>query len=118
MPSGRLLLQLDQGYLPPGLRQAFSDGKRQRLENLLEEVVASLALYAQSEKARRLEDERRRLAAAEAEKARMAAERRRRRDAKRLELLDLQLVRVERAEQVESAPRTRADNGDYITLTV
>ena len=58
-PSGMLVLELEEQY-DSGLRRGFRDGKRQHLENLLNDFLAAAVAYAAAEKARREEHERQR----------------------------------------------------------
>ncbi len=47
-PTGRLRFVLD-GYLTEGMRKAWNDGTRQKLEGLVEEIVAGCVACAESE---------------------------------------------------------------------
>jgi hypothetical protein len=54
--NGRLTLQLTD-WLPNGMRRTWSDGKKQRLENVLAEFFEGVEAACQSNKVRRLERE-------------------------------------------------------------
>jgi hypothetical protein len=100
-PSGRLSLVLDGGYWPQGLRRTYSDGKMQRVEDLLDAALDALARQAAHDKQARADADRRQQEAAEAEAQRIALERKRQRDSKRLEFIDAQLARIAVAERAE-----------------
>lgn len=57
LPSGRLSLKIDKGTY--GFRKSWSDGKKRRVENCLNDVVIALIDFAFKEKSRRAEHERR-----------------------------------------------------------
>ena len=50
-PNGHLVLKLDGGRSIEGLRRTFSDGKRQRLEDLLPALLQSLRVWSEGQKA-------------------------------------------------------------------
>lgn len=100
--NGKLTLKFEAGWHHHGLRRSFSDGKRQRLEGLIDTIVEAFAAYAQGEKDHRVEVERRRLEAIEEEKRRREAERRHVLETKRMEFLTLQMERHEAATRIES----------------
>ncbi len=101
--NGLLTLSLETGpYRSDRIRRTFSDGKRQRLEDMIDRVVDSAAAYAASEKADRERREQARLAAIEAEKRRAEAQRRQELETKRVEFLEAQMKRLKRARQIES----------------
>jgi len=102
IPNGRFVLSFELGYRSDRIRRKFSDGKTQRLETLVDDMVQSLAAYAAAEKAARIRREEYRLAAIEAEK-RAAAERRHRElENKRYEFLKAQMSRLATARDIES----------------
>jgi hypothetical protein len=70
-PSGRLVFAIEH-FGGDGLRSSWSDGKRQRLENILSEVYEGLMIQIGSEKRQRLDNQclgRQRAAAEERRKA-------------------------------------------------
>lgn len=54
LPTGRLTLRIDQGW-GDGTRQSWSDGKQQRLENCLNQLVVGLVVVAEQLRSKRLE---------------------------------------------------------------
>jgi hypothetical protein len=90
-PTGQLVLTLNGGGYHDGMRRKFSDGKTQWLEQLIDPILESLAIWAASEKAARERAERQRLATTEAEARRQEAQRRQMLEDKRLEFLKHQL---------------------------
>ena len=70
VPNGELVLKFDHAYDAGGTRRTFSDGKRQRLEDLVPSMMDSLERWGVAVKARRQE---------RAEQARQWAEQDRRR---------------------------------------
>ncbi|WP_313804023.1 hypothetical protein [Sphingobium sp.] len=70
VPNGELVLKFDHDYDAGGTRRTFSDGKRQRLEDLVPSMIESLERWGMAVKARRAE---------RAEQARKWAEQDRRR---------------------------------------
>jgi hypothetical protein len=101
-PTGQLVLTLAEGAYVKGMRRKFSDGKTQRLEQLVGPILESLAVYAASRKAARQRAERERLAAADAEARRQEALRVRTLEEKRREFLKRQMQRHRRAVEVEA----------------
>jgi len=55
-PMGRFTIRLT-GYFQEGIRQSWSDGKIQKLESLLPEVLAGISVAAEQRRSRRLESE-------------------------------------------------------------
>ena len=61
-PSGRLQVIInEQSYAHDGLRRTFRDGKNQRIETLLNAILEAFATWSAAIKAKRIEDERRRI---------------------------------------------------------
>jgi hypothetical protein len=90
MPTGRLAIRLQHQYL--GVRQSWSDGKKQRVEDCLNDVMIGLATTAEALKAQRLEREAaRREFLAEQERQRLA-EQRRQEEAGRVRALEATLA--------------------------
>lgn len=83
-PNGLLTLKLDEGLRVEGLRRTFSDGKRQRLEDLIPALLTSLRLWAAGRKSRRAEQEAWQRSWQEQEARRRAAETRRKMDGHRM----------------------------------
>jgi hypothetical protein len=100
-PSGLLVIKLDEGRSVAGLRRTFSDGKRQRLEELIPALIQSLSIWAAGQKAFRAEQERWRREFAEEEARRRAAESRQRVDGYRLTFLARQAERLEEIGRLE-----------------
>ena len=102
-PNGRLMIELDQGqFHSDGLRRKFSDGKRQRLENLIGGILVSAASISAERKdhAERLRLQK--LEWQEQDRQRKEAERVKTLETKRWECLELQMLRHEKACRVES----------------
>jgi len=57
-PTGRFTIRLT-GYFQEGIRQSWSDGKVQKLDSLLPEVLAGISVAAEQRRSRRLENEER-----------------------------------------------------------
>lgn len=55
VPNGQLVLKFDHDYDAGGLRRTYSDGKRQRLENLIPAMIDTLEQWAVALKAKREE---------------------------------------------------------------
>lgn len=102
LPSGRLQLELDKGYHYDRIRRKFSDGKRQRIEDLLDQVLTSAAMIAANEKAKREQALLRKLEYEEADRRRKEADRLERLRAKRWELLEQQMSQLEKAQRAEN----------------
>ncbi len=99
-PTGTLALELDQSY-HDGLRRRWSDGKTQRLEDLLNDFFAGVVAYAAAEKVRREERERWKRELEEAERRRVVQEQRRQREASRREFLVKRMGAWEKAERID-----------------
>ena len=97
---------LQWGIIAPpfsdGLRRKYSDGKRQRLENLIDHILVGAATCVAARKAKREENERREREWAEAEKLCQERKRRRRLEDKRWEFLECQIERFEAARRIDS----------------
>jgi hypothetical protein len=101
-PTGQVVLTLSEGRWLDGMRRKFSDGKTQRLEQLIDAIMESLTIYAASQKASRERAEQQRLAAIEAQAKREEEQRRQLLEDKRLEFLRHQMQRHRRALEVEA----------------
>lgn len=86
-PNGMLVARLDEGLHRDGVRRGFSDGKRQRLENLIPAILASAAACAAAEKAGREQRAKWQREWEESERKRLEAGRRQRLKEKRFEFL-------------------------------
>lgn len=93
VPSGELVLKFDHDYAMGGIRRSFSDGKRQRLEDLIPSVVVSLERCATAMRARREEQERWKREWAEREERRKDVERQVRVEGYRIKFLQRQIER-------------------------
>ena len=92
-PNGELALKLDRNYAAEGVRRTFSDGKRQRLDNLIPSILDALERYANAVSARRKEQEEQAQRWAEAEKKRKDLERQVRVEGYRITFLRRQIER-------------------------
>jgi hypothetical protein len=101
VPNGDLLLQLDPGPHRDGIRRKFSDGKRQRLENMVPAILASAAACAAAESARKEEHARWEREWKERERQRQELERRQRLIRKRFEFIDSVREAHEQAERLD-----------------
>lgn len=87
-PTGRLQVLINEGqYGCDGIRKKFADGKTQRIETLINPILEALATWAAAIKAKRIEDERRRLAWEEEERRRKECQRNHVLEKKRVEAL-------------------------------
>lgn len=112
VPSSRLELQLEEEY-HTGLRRTWADGRRQRVEELLNDFLAGAVAYAAAEKARREEQERWQREREEEQRRRLAEEARRQREENRWEFLVGRIEALERAERIErfiTTTRARISN--------
>lgn len=99
-PSGLLVLELEEQY-HSGLRRIFRDGKRQQLENLLNDFLAAVVAYAAAEKARTEEHERKRREWNEQEQHRIEQQVQVERNKKRWKFLSERIQSLERAEKID-----------------
>lgn len=93
VPNGELILKFDHDYAMGGIRRSFSDGKRQRLEDLVPSIVVSLERCAAAIRARREEQERWKREWAEKEERRKDLERQVRVEGYRIKFLQRQIER-------------------------
>lgn len=100
LASGKLVLQLAEKY-HTGLRRMWSDGKRQRTENLLNDFMAGALAYAAAEKAAREERERFHREWESEQRRRLAEEQQRQREESRWKFLVDKMEALERAEKIE-----------------
>ncbi|MGE0667845.1 MAG: hypothetical protein AB7O49_14920 [Sphingomonadales bacterium] len=101
-PSGRLVLEIDRGARWDGLRRRYADGKRQRLEKMIGEVLAGAAACAAAIKSRREASEQREREWRAAEERRREQERRLLLERKRMEFLVRQMTLMEEARRIEA----------------
>jgi len=94
VPNGNLVLKFDQDYAASYIRRSFSDGKRQRLEQLVPAIIEAMKKRAEAVKARRIQDEKRRQEWADAEVLRKDRERQARVDGYRVAFLQRQIERI------------------------
>ena len=117
-PSGNFVFTI-LGYYGEGLRKVWSDGKRQRLENCLNSIIAGLGAAAEGEKALRLRREQRERERQVEERRRWEEEERRRKEEEKIKHLEKLvanwnqtrrirefLSEVEKAAAVNSAKKT------------
>ena len=107
VPAGRLTIRLQAQYL--GVRQSWSDGTKQRVEDTLNMVMVGLVAAAEALKLQRLEREARHREYLAAEERRRLAEQRRQEEAARVRALDSHLAAWRKASMVrEYAAAMRA----------
>ena len=85
-PSGNFVFTI-LGYYGEGLRKVWSDGKRQRLENCLNSIIAGLGAAAEGEKALRLRREQWERERQEEQRRRWEEEERRRKEEEKIKHL-------------------------------
>ena len=93
VPNGELVLKFDHDYAAGGIRRTYSDGKRQRLEDLLPSMIEALERWAAAVKARREEQERWKRDWEEKERRRQDHERQVRVEGYRITFLQRQIER-------------------------
>lgn len=101
-PNGELVLKLDLSPTGSGARRTFSDGKRQRLEDLVPAMIDALQDWAAAVKARREEHERWQREWAEKEQARQKREHQARIEGYRIKFIKRQLERKREIEGLSS----------------
>jgi hypothetical protein len=89
-----------------GLRRKFADGKCQRVEQLIGELLTSGLAISAARKARKIEEERRERERQEAERRRREIERRRLLEQKRVEFLQAQMELFSTAGKIEEFVET------------
>jgi hypothetical protein len=99
-PSGLLVLELEEHH-HSGLRRIFRDGKRQQLENLLNDFLAAAVTYAAAEKAWREEHERQRREWNEQEQRRIEKQEQVGRNRKRWKFVSERIRSLERADKID-----------------
>ena len=99
VPSGQLRLCIENPYLESA-RKTWSDGRRAKLEGLLNDFVVGLAVVADGLRARTLHWKRQREKEEEARRQQALAEQRRKEEEQRVHTLEQQVDRWTRAAQV------------------
>ncbi len=100
VPSGNFVLQLDEMY-HDGLRRTWADGRKQRIENLLNDFFAGAIAYAAAEKEAEARREKWRRERETIEQRRWAEEERRSLEENRWKFLAGRIEVLERAERIE-----------------
>ena len=111
-PTGHLVIRITN-YLDNGMRRSWSDGKLQRLENVLPEVFAGVKLAAEHLQKRRLEFEERERQWAEERRKREELEKRVKIEKERRDQLELEMVGWQKAKVIRGfcdALQARAQN--------
>lgn len=98
-PSGLLTLEL-HASVPWRTRNSWSDGKRQRLENLSAELIRGAIAVAKAQAQKRIDDEKERLEAAERHRRWQEAEEQRRREQQRAKHLAKMATQWSEAQQL------------------
>lgn len=114
VPSGNCVLQLDEKY-HTGLRRICADGRKQRIENLLNDFFAGAVAYAAAEKVARAERERWKREWQDAERRRWEEQERRKLEESRWKFLADKIEVLERAERIErfvEATKAQLANAD------
>jgi hypothetical protein len=100
-PTGNLVLTIDEGHHWDGLRRKFSDGKKRRLESMVDAIIEAATILVAARKAKRIEDQRQAEEWAEQARRRKEYERQITLQEKRIEALDKQLARFSKAREVD-----------------
>jgi hypothetical protein len=98
--SGCLVLELEEHY-HLGLRRGFRDGKRHRVENLLNDFMAAMVKYSAAQRTRREENERRDREWREREQRRIEQQQQIERNKKRWTFVADKIQTLERAEKID-----------------
>jgi hypothetical protein len=112
-PSGNLSLKLDIGWWGRGLRGAWSDGKKQRVEGCLNKFIIAAYKAAAAKKADRIERERQRLEWAEQERRREILRQQIEREQERLDALNEQAKAWYEAQQLRAYVQAVRSAGYY-----
>lgn len=99
-PTGMLSLRIKE-YLNDGLRQTWGDGKKQKVENLLNDFIGGLVEAAEDLKAKKLERERWHREWQEEEQRRKEIERKRVAEQKRIQQLEKDAADWAKAKQIQ-----------------
>jgi hypothetical protein len=117
-PTGRFTIRITNFYYFCGTRQSWSDGKKQRLDKIMPEVLAGIRAAAEQMLNKRLENEERERRWAEESRRREELEKRIKAEKKRRELLKLVVKGWRHAEEIrrlcdEFERRSEAEPGKY-----
>jgi hypothetical protein len=100
-PSGILQLQINESW-GRGVRKTWSDGRKYRLEEVLNNVVAGIVVVAEAKRQEQIELERQRREWAEAERQRLELEQSRREEAERLKALEQEVALWTRSQGIRA----------------
>jgi len=100
-PSGDLTLRIHE-YWPRGTRKSWSDGRRKKLDQMLNDVVRGLVIVADAKRAERIEQERAEKERQEAARQRALIEQRRREEEERLRTLERQAESWAKAQKLRA----------------
>jgi len=98
-PSGNFVFTI-LGYYGEGLRKVWSDGKRQRLENCLNSIIAGLGAAAEGQKALRSRREQREQERQEEQRRRWEEEERRRKEEEKIKHLEKLLANWNQSQKI------------------
>jgi len=98
-PSGNFVFTILE-YCGEGVRKVWSDGKRQRLENCLNSIIAGLRAAAEGEKALRLRREQRERERQEQERIRLEEQERRRKEEEKIKHLEKLLANWDQSQKI------------------
>lgn len=101
VPNGELALKFDENYAYRSERRTFADGKRQRVDTMIDLVLGTLVKYSAAIKSRRADIERQKVQWEEAERKRRQRENQARVEAYRITFLQKQVERHREIEGVE-----------------
>lgn len=119
-PTGRFTIRITNYYYFGGTRQSWSDGKKQRLDNIMPEVLAGIRAAAEQMRNRRLENEERDRRWAEEKRIRAELESRIEAEKGRRELLNQVVKEWRQAKEIrmiceEFERRLKTNPGKYPT---
>jgi hypothetical protein len=100
-PAGTLLFRIKEPW-GDGVRKTWCDGRRQVVEDLLNDVIAGLIVAAEAKRQHEIEMERERKEWAEAERRRLEMEQRRREEAEQLKALEQEAAAWTRSQQLRA----------------
>ena len=100
-PAGVLQLRIKEIW-GDGARKTWADGRTQRVEERLNDVIAGLIVVAEAKRRHQIELKRQRQEWAEAERQRLELERQRREEAEQLKALELEAAQWARSQQLRT----------------